>query len=65
MARTKAEQLAHAVAAKPVGVGVRIIGVRVTYGVHSLEAGDDAAAMIEKADHAMYARKRRSEAPPS
>lgn len=64
MARTKAEQLVRAVAARPVGVGVRIIGVRVTYGVHFLEAGDDVAAMIEKADRAMYARKGCDQAPP-
>lgn len=64
-AHAKAEQLVRTIAARPVGVGGRSIAVRVTCGVHCLQAGDDARAMIEKADRAMYARKGRDQAPPS
>lgn len=62
-ARAKAEHLARAIAATPVGVGDRSIAIEAAFGVYALAAGDDAQAMIEKADRAMYARKVRHQTP--
>jgi diguanylate cyclase (GGDEF)-like protein len=62
-ARAKAKQLSRTIAATPVRIGNQRITTRITYGVCALEAGNDAQAMIEKADRAMYARKVRHQTP--
>ena len=61
-ARQKAEQLAHTFATHPLDFKGRRITVDVTYGAYALTGDDDAHAMIEQADRAMYARKGREDA---
>ena len=64
-ARQKAEQLAHTFATHPFTFKGHQITVEVTYGAYALTGDDDAHAMIEQADRAMYARKGREDAKPS
>jgi diguanylate cyclase (GGDEF)-like protein len=58
-ARTKAEQLAHAISSNPIDHNGKKISIEITFGVYSLQADDDASTMLEHADRAMYARKPR------
>lgn len=64
-ARAKAKQLSRVIAATPVRIGDRSIAIRITHGVCTFEAGDDAQAMIANADRAMYAHKVRAPTTPS
>lgn len=64
-ARRKAEQLAHAISTTPVQYKGQSIPVEITYGAYALKGGDDAHAMIDQADRAMYERKPRESEKPS
>lgn len=56
-ARAKAESLARAIAETPFDWKGKQVRVEITYGAYSLKGDDDASAMLEQADKAMYARK--------
>ena len=56
-ARFKAEQLARVISTTPVQFKGQRISVEITYGAYALKGDDDAHAMIDQADKAMYERK--------
>jgi diguanylate cyclase (GGDEF)-like protein len=58
-ARIKAEQLAHAISSKPIDYKGKKIPVTITFGAYALQGDDDAHAMLEQADRAIYAAKPR------
>ncbi len=58
-ARRKAEQLARVISTTPVQFKGQSITVEITYGAYALKGDDDAHAMIDQADRAMYERKPR------
>lgn len=57
-AAAKATALADRIAQTPVSLDGVEISVRVSYGVHTIRPGDDAAAALAHADKRMYAAKR-------
>jgi diguanylate cyclase (GGDEF)-like protein len=61
-AEEKAAALAGAVGALTVGEGANAVTLSATWGVVPLNGAADAAAVLEAADQAMYARKRRPRA---
>ncbi|HZB91365.1 MAG TPA: GGDEF domain-containing protein [Stellaceae bacterium] len=66
LAEQKAEQLAAAVAAKPLVWQGREIPLGISYGVHSFTGGENAGDALDAADRAMYqAKRQRSGAAPS
>jgi diguanylate cyclase (GGDEF)-like protein len=58
-ARVKAEQLAHEISSRPIDCKGKKISVAITFGAYALQDDDDAHAMLEQADRAMYAAKPR------
>lgn len=58
-ARRKAEQLAQVISGTPVEYKGQRITVEITYGAYAVKGEDDAHAMIDQADRAMYERKPR------
>ncbi len=56
-ARRKAETLARTIAETPFDYKGKQVRVEITYGAYSLKGDDDASAMLEQADKAMYDRK--------
>ena len=58
VALKKAESLAQVLAATPVSHDGKSIAVAVAFGIHQFKAGEDARKAMERADQAMFARKR-------
>ena len=57
-ARTKAQQLAEAIAADPVDLDGKPTSINVAYGAHGLTADQEASDALDAADRAMYALKK-------